>query len=156
MHDRWVPVDSPDTQYWEIHEILYAVMGPELSQSLVETVEKSGEAGKPEVRQLAERLKKLIGGPPSMLFLMGTAVAGLEVALQNRYHDDAKPSNHDLVLRELGDETYKHFGSAYMYMFERFGFTPVTLRYYMQNCAGIFKGQQWPPPGVAYRNISNQ
>jgi hypothetical protein len=155
MSDRWVPVDNPEQQYWGIHEILYAVLGPELSQSLVETVEKSGEAGKSEVRQMAERLKELIGGPPSMLFLMGTAVAGLEVAIQNRYRDDTNPSNHDLVLRELGDETYKHFGSAYMHMFERFGFNSETLRYYMQNCAGLFKGHQWPPPGVAYRNISN-
>jgi hypothetical protein len=106
---------------------------------------------------VAAGLKEVIGSAPSMLFLMGTAIAGLEVALQNRnYDEDAIPGRHDLVLRELGDETYKHFGSAYMEMFERFGFTPETLRHYMQHCAGFAKHYQWPPPGVAYRPMQSE
>ena len=88
-----------------------------------------------------------------MLFLMGTAVAGLEVALRNFDPEDIDPNNHNLVFRDLGSETYKHFGSAYMEMFERFGFNAETLRYYMQNWAGHLKGYQWPPPGVAYRPL---
>jgi hypothetical protein len=157
MNNRWVPEENGNAEVWASPEILYAVLGPELSKAFVKTVENSGEKGATELLGIADRLKNLIGQPPTMLFLMGTAIAGLEFALQNRsYDEDAIPGRHDVVLRELGDETYKHFGSAYMEMFERFGFTPETLRHYMQNCAGFAKGYQWPPPGVAYRPMQSE
>ena len=152
MNYRWVPAENPSAS-WASPEVLYAVLGPELSKAFVKTVEDSGEKAAPELLGIASRLKGLMGQPPTMLFLMGTAVAGLEVAMRNRDFEDDRPEGHNLVLRELGSETYKHFGSAYMEMFERFGFTPETLRHYMQNCAGFAKGYQWPPPGVAYRPL---
>jgi hypothetical protein len=157
MNNRWVPEENGNAQVWASPEVLYAVLGPELSKAFVKTVENSGEKAATELLGIASRLKGLIGQPPTMLFLMGTAVAGLEFALQNRnYDEDAIPGRHDVVLRELGDETYKHFGSAYMEMFERFGFNADTLRYYMQNCASPFKGYRWPPPGVAYRPMQSE
>ena len=152
MNYRWVPAENPSAS-WASPEVLYAVLGPELSKAFVKTVEDSGEKAAPELLGIASRLKGLMGQPPTMLFLMGTAVAGLEVALRNFDPEDIDPNNHNLVFRDLGSETYKHFGSAYMEMFERFGFNAETLRYYMQNWAGHLKGYQWPPPGVAYRPL---
>ena len=153
MEDRWVPAENSEIPLWGLHESLYAVLGPELSQLFVEAVETSGRSGIHEIRQVAAGLKEVIGSAPSMLFLMGVAVAGLETTLQNRHHEDKKPEANDLVMDRLGWESYKHFGSAYVHMFERFGFTPETLRHYMQNCAGFAEGYQWPPPGVAYRPL---
>jgi len=156
MEDRWVPTENSETPLWGLHESLYAIMGPELSQLFVEAVETSGQSGIHEIRQVADGLKEVIGSPPSMLFLMGVAIAGLETGLQNRHQEDEKPEARDLMMDRLGWESYKHFGSAYVHMFERFGFAPDTLRHYMQNCGGFAVGYKWPPPGVAYRPMQSE
>jgi len=156
MSDRWVPKENIETPLWGISENLYALLGPEFSRLFIEAVETSGQSGILEIREIAASLKELIGRPPTALVHMGASLAGLETAMQNRHRDDEEPSVNDAVLDRLGWEAYKHFGSSYVYMFERFGFTPETLRHYMENCAGFAEGFKWPPPGVAYQYVPNQ
>jgi hypothetical protein len=153
MNDRWVPKESMESPLWSIGENLYAVLGPELSQLFIEAVESSGRSGIHEIREVATSLKEIVGRAPTALFHIGATLAGLETVLNSLHRDDKSPGKHDDVLDRLGWESYKHFGSSYVYMFQRFGFNEETLRHYLQNCAGFAEGFVWPPPGVAYRIV---
>ena len=153
MDEKWGPKESTQTPLWSVCENLYAVLGPELSQLFIEAVETSGQSGIHEIREVAASLKEVVGRPPTALFHIGATLAGLETVLNSLHRDDKSPGKHDDVLDRLGWESYKHFGSSYVYMFERFGFNEETLRHYLQNSAGFAEGFVWPPPGVAYRIV---
>ena len=156
MDEKWVPKGSTETPLWSVSENLYAVLGPELSQLFIEAVETSGRSGIDDIREVAVSLKEIFGRPPTALFHIGATLAGLETAMNNLLHDDKATGKHDDVLNRLGWEAYKHFGSSYVYMFQRFGFTEETLRDYLQKCGGFVEGFDWPPPGVPYRYVPNQ
>jgi hypothetical protein len=153
MEEKWVPKENVETPLWSVGENLYAVLGPDLSQMFVDAVETSGWSGIHEIRVVAASLKEIVGRPPTALFHIGATLAGLETAMNSLNRDDKAPGKHDDVLDRLGWEAYKHFGSSYVYMFERFGFNEETLRHYLLNSAGFPDGFVWPPPGVAYRSF---
>jgi hypothetical protein len=156
MDDRWVPKDNAETPLWGVGENLYAVLGPHLSQLLIEAVETSVKPASQEIREVTSALKEVVGRPPAALFHIGATIAGLEAALRRPHREDGVAGENDDVLNRLGWEAYKHVGSSYVYMFERFGFTPETLRHYMENCAGFAEGFDWPPPGVAYQPVQSK
>ena len=156
MDEKWVPKGSTETPLWSVSENLYAVLGPELSQLFIEAVETSDQSGIDDIREVAVSLKEVVGRPPIALFHIGATLAGLETAMNNLLHDDKATGKHDDVLNRLGWEAYKHFGSSYVYMFQRFGFTEETLRDYLQKCGGFAEGFDWPPPGVPYRALHDQ
>lgn len=122
----------------------------------IEAVETSGQSGIHEIREVAASLKEVLGRPPTALFYIGASLAGLETAMNNLHHEDKVSGKHDDVLNRLGWEAYKHFGSSYVYMFQRFGFTEETLRDYLQKCGGFAEGFDWPPPGVAYQPVQSE
>ena len=156
MDEKWVPKESAETPLWSVGENLYAVLGPELSQLFIEAVETSGQSGIDDIREVAVSLKEIVGRPPTALFHIGATLAGLETAMYNLDHDDKGSGKHDEVLNRLGWEAYKHFGSSYVYMFERFGFSEETLRQYLQKCGGFAEGFDWPPLGVAYQSVESK
>ena len=156
MDEKWVPKGSTETPLWSVGENLYAVLGPELSQLFIEAVETSGRPGIDDIREVAVSLKEIVGRPPIALFHIGATLAGLETAMNDLHHVDKATGKHDDVLNRLGWEAYKHFGSSYVYMFQRFGFTEETLRDYLQKCGGFAEGFDWPPPGVPYRALHDQ
>ena len=156
MDEKWVPKESTETPLWSVGENLYAVLGPELSQLFIEAVETSDQSGIDDIREVAVSLKEIVGRPPTALFHIGATLAGLETAMNNLHHEEKATGKHDDVLNRLGWEAYKHFGSSYVYMFQRFGFTEETLRDYLQKCGGFAEGFDWPPPGVAYQPMQSK
>jgi hypothetical protein len=154
LNDRWVPKENIETPLGGISENLYAVLGPEFSRIFVEAVETSSQSDILEIREIVASLKEMIGRPPAALVHMGASLAGLETAMRHRHHDAEEPGVHDAVLDRLGWESLKFFGSSYVHMFQRFGFSEETLRHYLQNCVGFGERFDWPPPGVAYKYTS--
>ena len=150
MDDRWIPVHDAGLQdIAPLAEILYAVLGPDLSQTLVKIVAESKVPGADVLRQATEVLDDLVGKAPKQLLYMGTAVASVRIA-QEHLRGAKEEGPHDEVVRRLGSESEKFFGWGYMGMFARFGFDSDTLTHYMKHCTSAFEAD-WPPPGAAYR-----
>ncbi len=150
MDDRWIPAhDAALEDIAPLAELLYAVLGPGLSQTLIEIVAESKVPGADVLRQATEQLDDLVGTVPKQLLYMGTAVASIRIAQEHLYGAKEEERHADVV-RRLGSESEKFFGWAYMGMFARFGFDSDTLTHFMKHCTSAFEAD-WPPPGVAYR-----
>ena len=174
--ERWVPDDGSIEPAFGLHEVLYATLGPQLSQQLVDLVgsstvvanDGSKDCVSKELFEVVEQLRNEIGRAPTQLFLLGTALAGLETALRHLHHDEAGLVDQDFLddgdvvgdrvdhaelLRRLGWDSLKLLGDRYMAMYARFGFSDETLDHYLKNCPSTGFHFEWPPPGVAYHRL---
>jgi hypothetical protein len=148
MNNRWVP-SSPNVEYsWGMEQLLYALLGPDLSNELV-SIAKGSDKASETFRTLIDRLDEIVGEPPQQLFFIGLALGRLQAWLRNPVAPEEDEELADL-LRRVGWDALKMSGSIYMGMFQRFGFDEDTIGHYMRTSVGQGLNFSWPPPGVAY------
>ena len=148
MNDRWVP-SSPNVEYsWGMEQLLYALLGPDLSDELV-SIAKGSDKASETLRTLIDRLDEIVGEPPQQLFFIGLALGRLQAWLQNPVAPEEDEELAEL-LRRVGWDALKMSGSIYMGMFQRFGFDEDTIGHYMRTSIKPGLVFSWPPPGVAY------
>ncbi len=147
--DKWIPSHASVGYTQGTAQVLYAVLGPDLSREFAELVRRSDKTSD-DLRSLANSLEERVGRPPEQLFYMAIAIGRLRHWLEAQHGSAPTDDQYEEVLRRVGWDAFKMFGSAFMDMYRRFGFDEQTLTLYMRTC--VDQGMQftWPPPAVAY------
>lgn len=147
--DKWIPSHASVGYTQGTAQALYAVLGPDLSREFAELVRRSDKTSD-DLRSLANSLEERVGRPPEQLFYMAIAIGRLRHWLEAQHGSAPTDDQYEEVLRRVGWDSFKMFGSAFMDMYRRFGFDEQTLTLYMRTC--VDQGMQftWPPPAVAY------
>ncbi len=122
--DKWIPSHASVGYTHGTAQVLFAVLGPDLSREFAELVRRSDKTSD-DRRSLANSLEAQHGSTPT-------------------------GDHYEETLRRVGWDAFKMLGSAFMDMYRRFGFDEQTLTLYMRTC--VDQGMQftWPPPAVAY------
>ena len=100
--------------------LLYAVLGPALSQELATFINRTPHEPAPNIDALANELTRLEGSYPKYLSLMAASLMGLEAHHFN--HQDG-PSQNEAKYPHLVSQyiyAYKFFGEQLLYAIERF------------------------------------
>ena len=156
MGERWIPEPERTEVGFGTEQLLYAVLGPALSQQLVELIRMDKGGASPEMIELVGRLEDEIGRAPAQLIYMGVALAALEMTMNERSKEtETADRTNEALFQEIGWDALKMFGSGYVSMFERFGFSGETIRLFMERCVHMGHRFDWPPPGVACRPVDD-